>query len=285
MVGPARMSIISRFAPSPTGPLHLGHVYAALFAWRHARSSAGRFLLRMEDTDSERCRPGYARGILDDLAWLGLHWDGPVRIQSEHLAEYAGVLEGLRQRGLVYPCFCSRADILRAGAAPHGPEGALYPGTCRRMALAERAERTVAGQPHAWRLHAARAVHETGELTFMEEGQGRLACHPLAFGDVVLGRRGLAPSYHLCVTHDDALDDVSIVTRGVDLRPATAIHRLLQALMGWPEPGYAHHALLAGNDGRRLAKRDGATAVRALRDAGHGAATVIGLAMNAPRVA
>ena len=284
MVGPARMSITTRFAPSPTGLLHLGHAYAAGIAWHRARDVGGRFLLRLEDTDTARCRPEYAQAILDDLAWLGLHWDGPVRLQSRHLAAYAGVLGQLRDRGLAYPCFCSRADILRAASAPHGPEGALYPGTCRRLAPSERAERIAAGQPHAWRLDTARAVAQTGQLSFYEEGQGRVACTPQAFGDVVLGRRDLAASYHLSVTHDDALDGVTLVTRGEDLRPAASVHRLLQTLLGWPEPGYAHHPLLAGSDGRRLSKRDGSVSVRRLRAAGHDAAAVLSMALSAPQV-
>ena len=285
MVGPPRMSITTRFAPSPTGALHLGHVYAALFASRRARGAGGRFLLRLEDMDGVRCRPGYARDMVTDLAWLGLQWDGPVRVQSAHAPAYEAVLRRLRELGLAYPCFCSRADIVRAGSAPHGPEGPRYSGTCRAMPPAEQADRIAAGQPHAWRLHVAQAAAQTGPLSFFEEGQGRLACDPLAFGDVVLGRRDLAPSYHVCVTHDDALEGVSVVTRGVDLLPATSVHRLLQGLMGWPEPGYAHHALLAGPDGRRLSKRDGATAIRALRDAGWTPARVIAAAMDAPRVA
>ena len=269
MVGPPRMSITTRFAPSPTGLLHLGHVHAALFARHRAREAGGRFLLRLEDTDVVRCRPDYATAIMEDLAWLGLDWDGPVRVQSEHLAEYVAVLDALRERELLYPCFCSRADVFRANTAPHGPEGPIYPGTCRDLAASERADRIAAGQPHAWRLDTARALAHTGLLSFAEEGQGRLTCDPLAFGDVVLGRRDAPASYHLAVTHDDAVQGVTLVTRGEDLRAATAIHRLLQALMGWPEPAYAHHPLLCGQDGKRLAKRDGAAGIRQLRDAGH----------------
>ena len=262
------MSITTRFAPSPTGLLHLGHVHAALFAWRRAREAGGRFLLRLEDTDIVRCRPEFAAAILEDLAWLGLDWDGPVRVQSEHFAEYAAVLDSLRARALLYPCFCSRADVFRANTAPHGPEGPVYPGTCRALSASERADRIAAGQPHAWRLDTARAVAQTGRLSFADAGQGRLACDPLAFGDVVLGRRDAPASYHLAVAHDDAVQGVTLVTRGEDLSAATAIHRLLQALMGWPEPAYAHHSLLRGEDGKRLAKRDGAAGIRHLRDAG-----------------
>jgi glutamyl-Q tRNA(Asp) synthetase len=273
------MSITTRFAPSPTGLLHLGHVYAAVFARRRARSAAGgRFLLRLEDTDVVRCRPEYARAIIEDLTWLGMDWDGPVRVQSRHFPEYRTVLDTLRTRGLLFACFCSRSDIVRAATAPHGPEGAIYPGTCRHLSLAEREDRIAAGEPHAWRLDTGRALAETGPLTFFEEGQGRLACDPLPFGDVVLGRRDAPVSYHLAVTHDDAVQGVTVVTRGEELRAAAAVHRLLQALMGWPEPTYAHHKLLVDAQGKRLAKRDGAMGVRHLREAGLAPADIVALA-------
>ncbi len=283
MVGSAPLSITTRFAPSPTGHLHVGHVHAALSAWRQARAAYGRFLLRIEDIDTARCRPAFGQAILEDLAWLGLEWDGPVRRQSEHFGDYAAALDTLRQSGLLYPCFCSRADILRANTAPHGPEGPVYPGTCRAVPPAERAARIAAGQPHAWRLDTAEAMARTGPLTFAEAGQGRLACDPLAFGDVVLGRRDVPASYHLCVTYDDACQGVSLVTRGCDLRTATSVHRLLQAVMGWPEPSYAHHALLADAAGRRLAKRDGAVDIRRLREMGHTPQQVLAMTEVAQR--
>jgi glutamyl-Q tRNA(Asp) synthetase len=267
------MSVITRFAPSPTGYLHVGHAYSALFAWRRARAAEGRFLLRLEDIDPVRCRPEFAAAILEDVAWLGINWDGPVRVQSEHLSDYAAVLDGLRGRGLIYPCFCSRADIQRQviAAAPHGPHaGPVYPGTCRGLAEAERAAR--AGQPHVLRLDMARALlpglifkeEDMGE----EEGGGITVADPAAFGDVVLARKDTPTSYHLCVTHDDALQGVTLVTRAEDLKQATHLHRLLQALMGWPTPAYAHHRLLTDPAGRRLAKRDRAVTIRALRAAG-----------------
>jgi glutamyl-Q tRNA(Asp) synthetase len=268
----------TRFAPSPTGHLHLGHAHAALFAWRRARAAGGRFLLRLEDIDPARCRPEFAAAILEDLRWLGLDWDGPVRVQSEHLSEYRAALDALAARGLVYPCFCTRADIAReiaaSAAAPHalGPDGPVYPGSCRRLPEAERARRIAAGAPHALRLDIARATAEAtataGPLAFTECGEGRLPADPLPFGDVVLARKDVPASYHLCVTHDDALQGVTLVTRGIDLKPATALHRLLQTLFGWPEPAYAHHALLTGPDGARLAKRDRALTLRAMRAAG-----------------
>jgi glutamyl-Q tRNA(Asp) synthetase len=275
-------SITTRFAPSPTGWLHLGHVYAARVARDRARSGGGRFLLRLEDTDVVRSQPRYADAILDDLAWLGLHWDGPVRVQSQHFAEYLAVLDALRDRALLYPCFCSRADIVRAVTAPHGPEGVIYPGTCRHLTPSERQDRIATGQPHAWRLDTAGAVMQTGALSFAEQGRGRLACDPMLFGDVVLGRRDAPASYHLAVTHDDAVQGVSLVTRGDELLAATSIHRLLQALMGWPEPAYAHHSLLLDATGHRLSKRDGAMGIRHLRQAGYGPADVLALAAASP---
>ena len=260
--------------------MHLGHAAAALFAWGQARRGGGRFLLRIEDIDPGRCRPEYAAWIEEDLRWLGLEWDGAVRVQSRHLAEYAAVLERLSGEGLVYPCFCTRAAIARevvaAAHAPHGPDGTLlYSRTCRALSAAARAERLAAGDAHALRLDMGEAVRRVGALTWHEQGEGRLACDPAAFGDVVLARKDAPASYHLCVTHDDAAQGVTLVTRGVDLRAATGVHRLLQALLGWPEPGYAHHPLLVDAEGRRLAKRDGAAALRDLRAAGVTARSLI----------
>lgn len=276
--------LVTRFAPSPTGHLHLGHAYSALRAWRRAREAGGRFLLRLEDIDPVRCRAEYAAAILEDLHWLGLDWDGAVRVQSEHFAEYRAVLDSLRARGLIYPCFCTRAEIAReaaaSAAAPHllpteGPEGLVYPGTCRRLSESERAARLDAGEAHVWRLDMACACASVGEaLFFEEEGEGRLPCSPGRFGDVVLARKDAPGSYHLCVTHDDALQGVTLVTRGEDLKELTGLHRLLQALMGWPAPVYAHHPLLTDASGRRLAKRDHAATLRSLRCAGVSAEAV-----------
>ncbi|WP_380067235.1 tRNA glutamyl-Q(34) synthetase GluQRS [Dankookia sp. GCM10030260] len=274
---------VTRFAPSPTGLLHLGHAHAAIFAARLAEAAGGRFLLRLEDIDPGRCRPEYAAATGQDLAWLGLDWEGPVRVQSAHLPEYRAALDRLAGQGLLYPCFCTRADIQReiaaAGQAPHGPDGALYPGTCRRLAPAERTARIAGGEAHALRLDMAVALAVApADLSFHELGEGWLRCDPGPFGDVVLARKEVPASYHLCVTHDDALQGVTLVTRGVDLKPATHLHRLLQALLGWPEPAYAHHGLLLGADGKRLAKRDGAPTLRALREAGRSAAAVRAMA-------
>jgi glutamyl-Q tRNA(Asp) synthetase len=272
------MMIITRFAPSPTGFLHLGHAFSAFNAWRRARQAEGRFLLRLEDIDPGRCRPEYAAAIQYDLAWLGLDWDEPVRLQSEHFPEYQGVLDVLAEQGFIYPCFCSRTDIERevaaSAAAPHGPDGTpLYPGTCRRLSPAERADRIAAGERYALRLDMAAAVRPG--LSYDEEGEGRVACQPERFGDVVLARKDTPASYHLCVTHDDALQGVTLVTRGIDLRPATDLHRLLQTLMGWREPRYAHHRLLTDAEGRRLAKRDMAMTLRSLRAGGVPAQAII----------
>ncbi len=264
------MSIVTRFAPSPTGHLHLGHAFSALFAWRRAREAGGRFLLRLEDIDPTRCRAEFAASILEDLAWLGLDWDGEVRVQSQHLTAYRAALDALAARGLLYPCFCTRADIQQSAAAPHTPDGVpRYPGTCRALSHDERAARIAGGERYALRLDMARALTARAALTFDEAGEGAIACQPGQFGDVVLARKDAPASYHLCVTHDDALQGVTLVTRGADLKPATHLHRLLQALMGWPAPAYAHHPLLTDAAGRRLAKRDRAATLRDLRAQGH----------------
>jgi len=278
------MSIVTRFAPSPTGYLHLGHAFSAILAWRRAREAGGRFLLRLEDIDPGRCRPEFADAILEDLAWLGLDWDGEVRIQSRHLADYRLVLDALTARDLLYPCFCTRADIMReveqSAAAPHTPDGAPpYPGTCRRLSRDERASRMAAGERHALRIDMRRAVDSVAAaLLFDEAGEGTVTCRPERFGDAVLARKDAPASYHLCVTHDDAAQGVTLVTRGIDLKPATDVHRLLQTLMGWPAPAYAHHPLLTDAAGRRLAKRDRAATIRELRAGGMEPAAVRAIA-------
>jgi glutamyl-Q tRNA(Asp) synthetase len=280
----AEATVVTRFAPSPTGHLHLGHAHSALFAHRLARTSGGRFLLRIEDIDPSRCRPEFTDAILEDLAWLGIAWDGPVRVQSAHLEEYAAAIASLSARGLIYPCFCTRASIAREiaaiGNAPHGADGPLYPGTCRNLPESERKARMAAGEPHALRLDIAAALAAVPRPLACEEvGEGAFEADPAPrFGDVVLARKDTPASYHLCVTHDDAMQGVTLVTRGADLRPATHLHRLIQALMGWPVPRWRHHRLLVGPDGRRLAKRDGAMTLRALRQAGHSPAAVRAMA-------
>ncbi|MBV9374004.1 MAG: tRNA glutamyl-Q(34) synthetase GluQRS, partial [Alphaproteobacteria bacterium] len=222
---------VTRFAPSPTGYLHLGHVRSALEGWRAARSDGGRFLLRIEDIDPTRCREEYAAAIVEDLAWLGLDWDGPVRKQSEHLDDYREALARLDALGVLYPCFCTRreiqAEIARAGGAPQGDVGPRYPGTCRRFASDEIAAKQRSGSDYALRLDLARALALTGPLDWYEGGCRRGA-EPEMLGDVVLGRKEFPASYHLAVTVDDAIQGVSLVTRGEDLAPATHIHRVLQ---------------------------------------------------------
>jgi glutamyl-Q tRNA(Asp) synthetase len=272
---------VTRFAPSPTGLLHLGHGYAAAFAWRRARESSGRFLLRIEDIDRGRCREEFAAALIEDLRWLGLDWDGAVRFQSRHLGDYRAALGRLEARGLIYPCFCTRAEIALALGAPQGPEGPLYPGTCRDLAPAERAARIASGAAYALRLDVARALAETGPLAWHDEAAGEVAADPLALGDVVLARKDAPTSYHLAVTVDDAAQGVTLVTRGADLFASTHVHRLLQALLGLPVPRYAHHPILTDAAGRRYAKRDRALTLRALREAGRTPAEVLAMASSA----
>lgn len=264
--------IVTRFAPSPTGYLHLGHAYAALIAWHAAREAGGRFLLRLEDIDRTRCRDEFAVAILEDMSWLGLDWDGEVRRQSEHFDDYRAALDLLAGMGLLYPCFCTRAaikaEIERAEAAPQGSGGPLYPGTCRSLSEAERVRHLAAGESFAWRLDVARAVSRTGALIWEEEGEGSIRATPELLGDVVLARKETPASYHLAVTVDDAIQGVTLVTRGEDLFTATHLHRLLQALLDLPTPRYRHHMLLVDADGKRLAKRDKSLTLRALREAG-----------------
>lgn len=259
--------MLTRFAPSPTGELHLGHAYSALLAHDAARAASGRFRIRIDDIDGGRSRESHVAAALDDLAWLGLAWDGaPVR-QSAHLDAYAAALADLAARGLVYPCFCTRADIAASLAAPHGSAGPLYPGTCRRLTAAER-ERRRAAEPHCWRLDMRRAAVLAGPLRWEEEGQGARLADPAAHGDVVLARKDAPASYHLASTIDDAAMAVTHVVRGADLIASTDVHRLLQALLALPTPRYRHHALVCGADGRRLAKRDGAATLAMLREKG-----------------
>ena len=263
---------VTRFAPSPTGRLHLGHAYSALFAWQLAQEAGGRFLLRIEDIDRARCRPEFDAGILEDLAWLGLEWESPVWRQSERMAIYDDALAALEIQDLLYPCFCTRKDIEReiaaAGHAPHGPDGPVYPGTCRALDPGERVMRIARGEPYALRLRMDDAMAAAGPLTFTDRGAGRIAVDGMPFGDVVLARKDVPTSYHLSVTVDDAAQGITLVSRGEDLLPATHVHRILQALLGLPEPAYAHHPLLTDEDGRRFAKRDRAETIQALRNAG-----------------
>jgi glutamyl-Q tRNA(Asp) synthetase len=298
------MDVTTRFAPSPTGRLHLGHAWSAIQAHDFARAHGGGFLLRIEDIDGTRSRPEHVEAIFRDLEWLGLGWDGEVVFQSQRLALYEQALDRLREQGLLYPCFCTRADIAASLSAPHGPEGAVYPGTCRGLDAPD------LSKPHSWRLDVARALAHlplpTGEREGARaEGVGRergtppataplpsaatrlppsprggaglywhdafagwIRADPLSHDDVILARKDAPASYHLAVTVDDAAQGVTHVIRGTDLFAATHVHRLLQALLGLPTPEYRHHALLLGPDGQRLAKRHGAPTLEALRLAG-----------------
>ena len=274
--------IVTRFAPSPTGFLHLGHAYAAFMAFEAARAAAGMFLLRIEDIDLTRARPQFERAIFEDLRWLGLNWQEPVRRQSEHFADYAAALQQLEAMGLLYPCFCTRKniaeEIARAGLAPTAadlsPEGPLYPGTCRSLPAEIRARRMEA-EAYALRLDVGKASERlTRDLVFEECGRGPNGEHglqrarPELLGDVVLARKELPTSYHLAVVVDDALQGVTLVTRGEDLFPATHIQRLLQGLLGLPTPAYAHHRLIVDAAGRKFSKRDHAATLASLRESG-----------------
>lgn len=264
---------VTRFAPSPTGLLHIGHAFSALTAYDAARAAGGRFLLRIEDIDRTRCRPAFEEAILADLAWLGMTWEAPPRRQSEHFDDYAAALARLDRRGLIYPCFCTRKEILAeiaaSPSAPHGPDGPVYPGTCRNLGKPERSRRLAAGRPYALRLDVARALDRAGGApAWHDMDRGRRSNEVARLGDVVLARKDVPTSYHLAVTVDDALQGISHVIRGEDLTHATHVHRLLQALLDLPTPLYRHHRLLTDDSGRRFAKRDRSATLAALRDAG-----------------
>jgi glutamyl-Q tRNA(Asp) synthetase len=262
--------LVTRFAPSPTGRLHLGHAYSALITYRLARDSDGMFLLRIEDIDPGRTRSAHIDGIIEDMLWLGIEPDSEILYQSERMAVYAEALERLKAEGLLYPCFCTRseiqAEVAASAAAPHGPDGPLYPGTCRQLSRQEREERMEV-QPHAWRMDMARAAARAGPLHWRDHDR-EVQAEPELFGDVVLARKDAPTSYHLAVTVDDAAQDVTHVVRGRDLFASTHVHRLLQALLGQPTPEYRHHSLLVDEAGRRLAKRHGAPTLTELRAAG-----------------
>ncbi len=276
-------TVITRFAPSPTGFLHLGHVHSCLFAVNAAKAANGRFLLRIEDIDPSRCRPDYEVMLKEDLAWLGFGWEEPVRRQSDHMEDYAAALDRLAALGVTYPCFCSRKEIAdeiaRAGNAPHlvamGPEGPLYPGICRHLSRDVATARTAAGEPHAIRLDVAKAAILTGPLSWHDRARGTIVADTGLLGDIVLARRDVQTSYNLSVTVDDAIQGVTLVTRGEDLFHATHVHRLLQALLSLPAPDYHHHGLLRNDRGERLSKRDGATGIRSLRAQGVSAADIL----------
>lgn len=267
------MIVRTRFAPSPTGRLHLGHALAACFAHDLARkSTAGQFFLRFEDIDGSRVRAEYYAEIEQDLKWLGLTWDGEPLRQTSRLSAYQAALESLRERGLIYPCFCTRREIQQEWenmtAAPQGPEGPIYPGTCRVLSLSEKQKKIDANIPHAWRLDSATAYLTTSPLTFHDARHGTISVNPNVLGDVVLARKDIGPAYHLAVVVDDAWQKITNVTRGEDLLTSTHVHRLLQSLLEFPEPAYHHHPLVVDESGKRLAKRCDALSLAVMRESG-----------------
>lgn len=276
---PARQTI-TRFAPSPTGDLHLGHAYSALFAAEQAKRDGGRFLIRIEDIDITRCRQEFEVRNLEDLRWLGLDWPEPVRRQSEHFAEYGAAIDKLAQMGLLYRCYLSRRELSDALSAPHGAPETAPTDTDKLIPEEERLRREEAGEAFALRLRMAEAMRLAGPLTWHDRSRGTQQARPEIFGDVVLARREIPTSYHLSVTVDDALQQISLVTRGEDLFESTHLHRLLQALLGLPVPDYHHHRLLLDGKGGRLAKRSQSPTLRALRAAGKSAEKVRAMALG-----
>jgi len=256
--------IVTRFAPSPTGRLHLGHAYSAALGHSVARESGGRFLLRIEDLDQGRSRPEFVDGIYEDLKWLGLEWDERVIVQSQRTEAYEAALDQLRRRGLVYACFCTRADIAQSLTAPHGDTALAYPGTCRQLPNDPERRATT---PHCWRLDSAKALEMIGLPNWHEADGQTFEAHASQIGDAILARKDAPASYHLSCVVDDAESGVTLVVRGADLRSSTPIQRLIQSLLDLPEPAYLHHPLVTHEDGRRLAKRDNAPTLAAMRDA------------------
>lgn len=270
------MSFVTRFAPSPTGHLHLGHAFSALTAFDAARAANGRFLLRIEDIDQGRSRPEFEAAIFDDLAWLGMTWEEPVRRQSEHMSEYEAALQILIEQQLVYRCFRTRKEIAEAiASAPHGAAEEAFRGEA--LPPDEEAEKLAAGEAFAWRLSLKKARAALGSAYFtliFEDETGPVRAEPERHGDVVLARKDFGTSYHLASVWDDALQGVTHVVRGEDLRDAAHLHVLLQKLLDLPQPVYRHHRLILGEDGKRLAKRDQAATLRSLRESGKTAADV-----------
>ena len=257
--------IVTRFAPSPTGRLHLGHAYSAAIGHARALENGGKFRLRIEDLDQTRCKPEFVDGIFQDLRWLGLDWDEPVLVQSQRTAAYAAALEQLRARGVAYACFCTRADIAQSLTAPHGDAATSYPGTCRGLPDDPSRRATT---PHCWRLDSGKALKIAGLPSWTEDGGRTFTARPSDIGDAILARKDAPASYHLSCVIDDAESGVTLVVRGVDLRASTPIQRLLQQLLKLPEPVYLHHPLVTHEDGRRLAKRDLAPTLAAMRESG-----------------
>ena len=263
---------VTRFAPSPTGFLHIGHAFSALTAY-HARGKGGTFHLRIEDIDPVRCKDEFTDAILEDLKWLGLEWETPIRKQSEHMADYDKALKKLTLKGLLYPCFCTRSEIkteiAKSAYAPHGPDGPAYPGICRNISDEKREDRMDDGKAFVRRIDMKGATAIAGPLGWKDTGLGMNKAQPDKFGDVVLARKDVPTSYHLAVTVDDHLQGITLVNRGADLAPSTDVHRLLQGLLGYTPPTYSHHRLIKDTTGRRLAKRDQDMSIRALRESGY----------------
>ncbi|HZU51872.1 MAG TPA: tRNA glutamyl-Q(34) synthetase GluQRS [Sphingomicrobium sp.] len=256
---------MTRFAPSPSGRLHLGHAYSACLGHNWARQRTGQFRLRIDDLDQSRCRPEFIDAIYQDLRWLGLEWNEPVIVQSQRTHRYEEALDELRSRGLVFACFCTRADIAQSLTAPHGHAAVSYPGTCR--ALPDDPQRR-ATTPHCWRLNAAKALELAGLPTWVEADGQQFTAQQTEIGDAILARKDAPASYHLSCVIDDASSGVTMVVRGADLRASTPVQRLLQAVLELPEPSYFHHPLITHDDGRRLAKRDRAPTLEGMREAG-----------------
>jgi len=271
--------IRTRFAPSPTGLLHLGHAYAAFYAKSLAEAHGGEFLLRFEDIDTTRVREEFYLAIEEDLRWLGMTWHGVALRQVDRLSVYKEALEKLKSLGVLYPCFCTRREIqeevARITHAPHGPEGALYPGTCKKLTESQREDRLGAGEPHCWRLDTERCAERMGQLQFEDQIHGEIEVNFNLLGDVVLARKDIETSYHLAVVVDDDFQGITDVTRGEDLLPSTHVHRILQELLGFVAPRYSHHHLILDEDGRRLAKRDDALSIQTLREQGKSPAELI----------
>ena len=275
------MSRVTRFAPSPTGHLHLGHAYSAIFAQKHAKNANDQFLLRIEDIDITRCRKEFEQGIFADLKWLRLDWLEPVRKQSEHLDDYLLALAKLDEENLIYPCFCTRAkiteEIERAGIAPSGYGEAVYPGICKKLTAAEIEELIEKGQVPALRLDMAAAFRRTGIIEWKDHEKGKVRSDPRVHGDIVLARKDIKTSYHLSATIDDHLQGITLVTRGEDLAGVTDIHRLLQEILNLNEPEYLHHKILKDKRGKKLSKRSSSTSIQSLRGAGYTQTEIINM--------
>ncbi|MDB4783333.1 tRNA glutamyl-Q(34) synthetase GluQRS [Verrucomicrobiales bacterium] len=272
--------VITRFAPSPTGRLHLGHAYSALFAESLANRDGGKFFLRIEDIDKNRCREEHIEGIYEDLKWLGICWDPEVLLQSTRFDEYKNSIKILSQMDVLYPCFCSRkkieAEQSNVGLAPHGPGSPKYSGNCRGIGFEEKEDRMAKGEIHSWRLDCSKASAITGELQWFDQLAGTMKVEPSILGDVIISRKDIATSYHLAVTLDDAKQGVTLISRGEDLMESTHVHRLLQCLLELPVPQWCHHKLIKNSDGKRFSKREGSLTLKEMRDSGIRAADLRG---------